>query len=339
MEQNILEKVQRWQEEGRYEEIIRYLEEYSEQDYVSIGYLAQAYNSRGLEGDYDRAVELLNMIEDFGRTDSLWHCETGYAYFHSGRYINAVCALEEAVRLDPENERAGELLAMCAQMLQSEAGCPESDSLPEVYDDEELELIEDYIADVFGDFESVFHEIISPDIHVDICLIPPDEERDFYTLVTMGMGAHKMDVPAELSDYRLERAELLLCLPPDWDIHSDEERWYWPVRLLKVLARLPVQENTWLGWGHTIDNGEAFDESTELCGSMLIGPASFDDREFVCSLPDGSEVNFYQIIPLHREEMEFKMEHGAEQLLEQLNASVLTVDPKRLRFASEKLLS
>ena len=44
----------------------------------------------------------------------------------------------------------------------------------------------------FGKVENVFHELVSPDIHVDICMVPPPEERDYCTLVTMGMGAHRM---------------------------------------------------------------------------------------------------------------------------------------------------
>ena len=38
---------------------------------------------------------------------------------------------------------------------------------------------------------------------------PPSEERDYYTLVTMGMGAHRMNVPEELAEYKLERRSLL----------------------------------------------------------------------------------------------------------------------------------
>ena len=71
------------------------------------------------------------------------------------------------------------------------------------------------------EFENVFHELVSPDIHVDICVVPPSKERDYYTLVTMGMGAHRMNVPEELAEYKLERAELAIALPPDWKM--DEE--------------------------------------------------------------------------------------------------------------------
>ena len=50
---------------------------------------------------------------------------------------------------------------------------------------------------------------------MDICVVPPSEERDYYTLVTMGMGAHRMNVPEELAEYKLERAELAIALPAE----------------------------------------------------------------------------------------------------------------------------
>ena len=35
----------------------------------------------------------------------------------------------------------------------------------------------------------------SPDIHVDIYIIEPTRKRNYYTLITSGMGAHRMNVP------------------------------------------------------------------------------------------------------------------------------------------------
>ena len=74
-------------------------------------------------------------------------------------------------------------------------------SEPEVYSEDEMSAIEQHIKNTFGEFENVFHELVSPDIHVDICVVPPSDERDYYTLVTMGMGAHRMNVPEELAEY------------------------------------------------------------------------------------------------------------------------------------------
>ena len=49
----------------------------------------------------------------------------------------------------------------------------------------------------------------------------PPRERDYYTLVTMGMGAHRMNVPEELAEYKLERAELAIALPADWKLDQE----------------------------------------------------------------------------------------------------------------------
>ena len=125
-------------------------------------------------------------------------------------------------------------------------------------------------------FENVFHELVSPDIHVDICVVPPSEARDYYTLVTMGMGAHRMNVPEELAEYKLERAELAIALPPDWKLDEEslkDERWYWPIGLLKVLARLPISGDTWLGFGHTMDKQSPFAENTTALRRTSGGPA------------------------------------------------------------------
>ena len=198
----------------------------------------------------------------------------------------------------------------------------EENGVPEVYTEEEMEAVEGHIEQYFGKVENVFHELVSPDIHVDICMVPPTEERDYYTLVTMGMGAHRMNVPKELAEYKLERAELAIALPGNWKLkHEDlkNERWYWPIRLLKTLARLPIASDTWLGFGHTMDNEDDFAKDTKLCAAMLTGPQDTEDGSEVCILPSGEEVNFYQVIPLYREELEYKMEHDADALLDKMD--------------------
>ena len=204
---------------------------------------------------------------------------------------------------------------------------------PEAYTEDEMSAIEEHIKNIFGEFENVFHELVSPDIHVDICVVPPSEKRDYYTLVTMGMGAHRMNVPEELAEYKLERAELAIALPPDWKLDEEslkDERWYWPIGLLKVLARLPISGDTWLGFGHTMDKQSPFAENTTLCGALLVGPQDvvWNGGE-VCTLPSGEEVNFYQIIPLYRNELKYKLEHDADALLEKMAGISFVVNPTR----------
>ena len=205
-------------------------------------------------------------------------------------------------------------------------------SEPEVYSEDEMSAIEQHIQSTFGAFDQVLHELDSPDIHVDICVVPPSERRNYYTLVTMGMGAHRMNVPKELAEYKLERAELAIALPPDWKLDKDsmqEQRWYWPVGLLKVLARLPISNDTWLGFGHTMDKQSPFAEDTKLTAAILTGPQGVEEGGEGCILPGGEEINFYQVLPLYQEEMEYKLKHDADALLERLAAVSFVVCPDR----------
>ena len=241
----------------------------------------------------------------------------------------------EPIKGDPEDDS-------CDHSDNEDTQDEEEFSNPEVYTEEEMEAVEGHIQQYFGKVENVFHEIVSPDIHVDICMVPPTEERDYYTLVTMGMGAHRMNVPKELAEYKLERAELAIALPADWKLDQEsmkDEKWYWPIRLLKSLARLPIASDTWLGFGHTMDNQEDFAENTKLCAAILTGPQGTQDGSEVCPLPGGEEVNFYQVIPLYEDELDYKLEHDADALMNKMRGISFVVNPTRQNAITRGTLS
>ena len=241
----------------------------------------------------------------------------------------------EPIKGDPEDDS-------CDHSDNDDTQDEEEFSNPEVYTEEEMEAVEGHIEQYFGKFENVFHELVSPDIHVDICVVPPSEERDYCTLVTMGMGAHRMNVPEELAEYKLERAELAIALPADWKLDQEsmkDEKWYWPIRLLKSLARLPIASDTWLGFGHTMDNKENFAENTKLCAAILTGPQSTEEGGEVCTLPGGEEVNFYQVIPLYEDELDYKLEHDVDALLNKMRGISFVVNPTRQNAITRGTLS
>mgnify|MGYP000664765674 CR=1 FL=1 len=54
-----------------------------------------------------------------------------------------------------------------------------------------MEETEQHFADVFGfdpDDTRVFHELMSDIVHIDVHIVPPDENRPFYLLFTTGMS-------------------------------------------------------------------------------------------------------------------------------------------------------
>ncbi len=229
------------------------------------------------------------------------------------------------------SDEAGDFLDMIENDL-SELIEPEEDvdcSNCEMYDEEELNAVEDHIEEYFGEFPTVLHEIVSPDIHCDIYVVPPTKKRNFFTLITVGMGAHLMSIPKELNPSEYGRAELMICLPPDWKIGENTDEWFWPIGVLKGLARLPINCSTWLGWGHSIDNGSPMAGNTKLCGSLLVYPEDVDKGADVCTLPNGDTVNFFEVIPLYRSEMKFKLDHDTHSLLEKMKGVSHIVDINR----------
>lgn len=188
---------------------------------------------------------------------------------------------------------------------------------PETYTEEQLAKIEEHIEKYFGQIENYYQEKDTDDIKLNIYIIPPTPKRRNITLVTGGMGAHKMNVPKSLDDQKLQRAELIITLPPGWKLDSEDIELYWPLHLIKILSRLPIEENAWLGWGHTVDYCSNFAPNTELSGVILTNPP-FGKGSGICKFSEDDEVNFYQVIPIYNNEIEFKNKNGASALLREL---------------------
>ena len=73
------------------------------------------------------------------------------------------------------------------------------------------EQIEAHFSAHFGEPESVIHKVISDTLHVDVHIIPPRPEREWWTLFTTGMSDHPMAVPDGVQAPKL--AEVLISLP------------------------------------------------------------------------------------------------------------------------------
>ena len=198
----------------------------------------------------------------------------------------------------------------------------------------EAERIEAHVEQHLGPIEHVYHELVSEYVHLDVLMVPAHDERPFHTLVTCGMSARPMAVPDGNGAPRY--AELLIGLPPEWPLDEAswrDERHYWPVRLLKQLARLPHEYGTWLGAGHTIPNGdppEPYAPGTRLCCGLVARALTTSDEFDVLELDDGP-LAFYGVIALHRDEMELKLSSGMEALADPFERARVSevVDPRR----------
>ncbi len=209
-------------------------------------------------------------------------------------------------------------------------------------DSENIDKISDHIEAYIGPISNVFHEIVSDLIHIDIHIVPPTPSRNYYTLVTSGMSDRAMSAPEGRSD--LSYSELLLCLPPAWPMSQDDwnsEGNYWPIRMLKFLARFPHEYQTWLWAMHTIPNGnppEPFSANTQMTGAILLPPITVDERFYELRINEEKTIHFHAVIPLHDDEMELKLKKGAEALFDGFEKYKISelLDPGRASIISKK---
>jgi len=197
---------------------------------------------------------------------------------------------------------------------------------PAIGDMETIGAVERHIAVHLGEVDSVFHEIISDLVHIDVHVVKPTEERPWYSLVTSGMSDRPMNTPEGAHDVRF--AELMINLPADWPLESKDKpgqingdpKAYWPIGWLKMIARMPYEYSTWVGFGHTIPNGdppEPFADNTNFIGTILLPPLLAPEGFHELKL-EGRTVYFYALCPLYAEEMDQKLKGGTESLFDAL---------------------
>ncbi len=204
-----------------------------------------------------------------------------------------------------------------------------------------LEEIGGHIEKHVGPIETTFHELVSDIIHIDVHIVLPGEEREYYTLVTSGMSDRPMHVEVKSEDLRY--AEVCICLPAGWLVDQqslEDENNYWPIRWLKKVARFPHEHDTWVALGHTVqdDPPEQFASRTDFTG-LLIAPAVHAGEAFSrLEITAGKVINFYGVIPLYQEEIDLKLKRGVNALVELLIKNNVTelVNVRRKNLAKRR---
>lgn len=207
---------------------------------------------------------------------------------------------------------------------------------PMLYTEEEMCAVQQHIESCLGKSEYVLHELISPDIHVDIIVIPPTDTRPYCTLCTLGMGEHRMRIPRDLRGITPARCELCITLPPHWRLDKEsleQEEWYWPLRWLKQVARYPLYCHTWLTFAHTIADEDGGGLAPGVSFNSFILDRLPDELPSAdTTLPGGEPFTIYRLHPLYPEELQFALQHGSLLLLQTLHEQLpplAPVDPHR----------
>ena len=178
------------------------------------------------------------------------------------------------------------------------------------------------------------------DSPVDLLWLRPSANRPYHTLITLGLSDRPMDIPDDVANKNAaERAELMIMLPPEWNISPDNlnsEQGYWPIAWLTMLADFARTPGNWLGTGYVFPNGDPMTEiaDTPFSGVLVLPPfVSHPHEYYAFRSRDGTRLNLYALIPLYPGEIDLKSEQGLDVLLEHfdktgINSEVVDIHRK-----------
>lgn len=185
--------------------------------------------------------------------------------------------------------------------------------------------------------ETVFAEIVSETVHVDVIFTAAVPQLPYRVAMTSGLSDLPMRVPAGAE--HLRHAELFVLLPREWPIDEAsfaDDRWFWPIATLRGLARLPHEHGSYFAYGHTLGNGEPpapYHPSTRLAGAVLLTAPNLPHAFHAVTLHGTAgprNVQLLAFVALHAEEIALVRAQGLDALTQRLLATgvdaVLRID-------------
>jgi len=187
---------------------------------------------------------------------------------------------------------------------------------------EHAEWIADHLDEFFDENSmTVFHEIPTLDLHLDVYLIEP-KNASFKILITSGMSTLKMNVSEQAENPKeLEFAELMMLIPKEIEfdqLYTGKNKNDWIITILKRTAKFPHFYDTWLEIGHSIQAEEdmtPYGNDTDFVGALILPSVTFDEKLTKIS-KNGRQINIYNVFPLYKNELEYKIENGYNKLLD-----------------------
>lgn len=189
--------------------------------------------------------------------------------------------------------------------------------------DEHAEAIATHLDNNYKTEEiTVFHEIFSPDFHLDVYFVTA-EKHNFNILLTCGMSTLAMQIPDAVEnpdDYKF--AELMLLVPKSLAFGkvTGQSGNDWLIEMLKESARFAHHYDTWISIGHTLQatyGMEPYSENTDFTGVVILPSVTFNE-EFTAVKAGENIINIYSVFPLYANELTYKIENGYNALLDKL---------------------
>ena len=170
---------------------------------------------------------------------------------------------------------------------------------------------------VFKELQNRFSEAsIVEHNETKLVYIPRTRDRNYHIISTIGMSDYSMPVPETFSDK--SKIELFFVLPDYWkpdDLESQNHKWVWDQ--ITFMSSFPKERETWFGPGHTIPyskDGSPISEKYEQVAFLMAEPYVLEE-EMKPMLTESDSITFLAVIPLFKNELDFKNKSGTHLLL------------------------
>lgn len=154
---------------------------------------------------------------------------------------------------------------------------------------------------------------------IPLLLLDLELKSPVTVLVTNGLSNYKMPVPDVMKGYEFN--ELYFCLPSYWEWEDTENpKMNWVFDWIQRLAAYVQEKQTWFGHGHTMPCGKeakALSETMKQNHFFLSNPIYLEEALVPIEKGDKT-IHFLAIIPVFKDEFEYKQARGTFKFMQKL---------------------
>lgn len=328
---------------GEFAAVIEKLSELEEDDLTPDLKITLAH-SLSQCGRFRDSLEVLKEINDEVEEDDFgYHLELAGAYYGLHHYNSAIKEAKKCIRIEEDYVDSWILLALIYQETgrddlfeQASVTARELDEDVwnsvfgnhfeelEEYEPDEQKIVTDFICECFGSDAVPFPVSDNGDDGdphpIQVFLIPPDFKRNYYKIISIGIGAYRGIENDEAGQKHVHRVELCAFLPGSLTMQQVQTDYRWTARIIRQFGEMLELDSSWFGYGHTVSYGDFLDKNNRFNGVIFDTIDDDDIASDKCTLPCGDDVTFLQIMPLYEEEMLYKVENGHAAIFNKLRS-------------------
>lgn len=144
--------------------------------------------------------------------------------------------------------------------------------------------------------------------------IKATKQRPYHILCTSGLANKEQNTSEKYPEFK--HIELYICLPDYWKLDKKDSEHHWPIEWLDRIGAAQQTTESWFGPGDTLPAGKppkTFSPKMEQNHFILAEPMEVEVLKEVKL--EHKLVKFMSIIPIYREEIDYKLRNSAKHFM------------------------